>query len=80
MAYNRERRILNPALLVGSADIGRKIGTSRRTPMGWFARYSDFPRPLTYINSDQPIWYWPEVERWIRSTNRANRLEQGEKS
>jgi len=57
--------------LVGAADIADRLGWSHvQTVHTTRRRHPDFPQPTTVINGTHLVWYWPDVERWARSTGR----------
>jgi hypothetical protein len=41
----------------------------RRSWHDWRRRHEDFPEPVAKLKRG-PIWDWPDVERWARSTRR----------
>lgn len=56
--------------LVGTAEIADRLGLSHtQTVHLWRRRYVDFPRPVAELRHAL-VWYWPEVEKWARTTGR----------
>ncbi len=56
--------------LVDTTDIALRLGVKRlQVVHDWRRRHADFPAPIRFFGR-QPIWYWPEVERWARQTGR----------
>jgi predicted DNA-binding transcriptional regulator AlpA len=63
-------RRLNPAELVGAAEIVQRLGLARtQTVHNWRVRHEDFPQPVAELESAL-IWYWPDIEKWARKTGR----------
>jgi hypothetical protein len=57
-------------LLVGAAEIAERLDVARPGVVhDWRRRHPDFPEPVTIV-SRVGLWYWPEVERWARTTGR----------
>lgn len=56
--------------LVGVTEIAERLGArSPQRVRDWRLRYPDFPEPVATLAMGH-VWYWPEVERWAKSTNR----------
>jgi hypothetical protein len=56
--------------LVGAVEIAERLGVARpQVVHDWRRRHPDFPAPIAVI-SRVGIWYWPDVERWARTTGR----------
>lgn len=58
-----KRRLIDPADLVGAAEIGDRLGVTKQAVTNWAARYSDFPAPLTELRLGR-VWLWSEVAAW----------------
>lgn len=55
--------------LVGAQEIADLLGVGRTQVHKWRERHGDFPQPVANITRTL-VWYWPDVERWARSTGR----------
>lgn len=56
--------------LVGSAEIAQRTGAKNPELIhDWRRRYDDFPEPVAKLSIGL-VWYWPDVEKWARSTGR----------
>ena len=56
--------------LVGVTEIAeRLVLADAHLIHDWRRRYDDFPPPVARLRMGL-VWYWPEVERWARSTGR----------
>lgn len=56
--------------LVGSAEIADRVGVKNPELIhAWRRRHDDFPEPVAKLSIGL-VWYWPDVERWARSTGR----------
>jgi hypothetical protein len=42
-----------------------------QTVHAWRRRYDDFPAPVARLRQAL-IWAWPDVERWAKTTGRAD--------
>ena len=63
-------RRLEIGQLVGAAELAARLGVSRPQVIHtWRRRYPDFPQPVLELDMGL-IWFWPDVERWARSTGR----------
>ena len=63
-------RKLGVDLLVGTAEIAKRLGLAEsRTVHSWTRRYDDFPKPVVKLERAM-VWYWPEVEEWAQQTGR----------
>ena len=61
---------LDPAHLVGTAEIADRLGLAHReTVHNWRRRYKDFPPPAVERGHTM-LWHWPDVEAWARRTGR----------
>ena len=61
---------VDPANLVGTAEIARRLGVKQhRVVNEWLRRYPDFPKPLAIVSGVR-VWDWPDIERWARQTGR----------
>jgi hypothetical protein len=64
-------RRVDTDLLVGAAEIAARLGVAHvETVHTWRRRHQDFPEPVTKLTQAM-VWYWPDVERWARSTGRG---------
>ena len=60
--------------LVGASEIAARLKVSHvETVHNWRRRYPDFPEPVAKLERAL-IWYWPDVEKWARSTGRSGTL------
>ena len=56
--------------LVGLAEIAHRSGRRKASAVAnWRDRYPDFPAPVSELACG-PIFWWPHVEVWLRSTER----------
>lgn len=56
--------------LVGAAEIAERLGMKRpQVVHSWRNRHDDFPTPVAHLRTAL-VWYWPDVERWARTTGR----------
>lgn len=63
-------RKLDPALLVGTAEIAARLGVKRATVVhDWRYRHPEFPEPVARLSIGM-VWYWPDVARWAKATGR----------
>lgn len=56
--------------LVGAPEIAKRLGM--RGPQAvhdWRRRHADFPQPVAVVGN-VAVWAWPDVQRWLRATNR----------
>jgi len=66
-------RKLDVDLLVGTAEIVKRLGLGeQRTVHSWTRRDPSFPMPVLKLERAM-IWYWPEVEDWAKRTGRLDR-------
>ncbi len=64
--------------LVGAQEISDLLGLARpQVVHEWRRRHSDFPQPVARLSMGL-LWYWPEVERWVRATGRGHLLDDVE--
>jgi len=56
---------------VGLSDIADRLGVARQTAKSWNQR-GLLPPPM-WRASGSPLWDWPDIERWARTTGRAPR-------
>ena len=64
-------RMLDVSLLVGTTEIAARVSLSRpQIVHTWRRRYSDFPAPVLTLDMGY-LWYWPEVEAWLKRTGRG---------
>lgn len=66
----RGKVTLNASLLVGLTEISEKADVSRSAVGNWVMRYEDFPEAVVILASG-PVFYWPEVKKWLRETGRV---------
>ena len=62
-------RKVNPADLVGVAEIADRLGCSVQAVHAWKRRYPDFPEPVAHLSMGL-LWGWKDLERWARVTGR----------
>ena len=56
--------------LVGAEEIAQRLGVSSvRRVHELRQRNADFPPPLVQLKRTM-VWYWPDVERWAKTTGR----------
>lgn len=55
--------------LVGLIEIAMRAGVRRPVVSMWRTRYTNFPEPVSTL-SVGPIFWWPEIERWLIATGR----------
>lgn len=59
------------AQLVNAAEIARRTGLTRPAITNWKTRDMSFPASLTpHLDDSAPIYWWPDVEDWLRDTGR----------
>jgi len=57
-------------LLVDATAIAERMGFARPQAVhNWRARYPEFPKPIAEFGKST-LWYWPDVEVWLRRTDR----------
>ncbi len=59
-----------PLPLAGYIEISSWCATSRAAVTIWRKRYEDFPKPVMELKIG-PVWWWPEVARWLDDTGRT---------
>jgi hypothetical protein len=65
-------RLVDADHLVGAAEIAERLGLAQvQTVHAWRRRYDDFPAPVARLRQAL-IWAWPDVERWAKTTGRAD--------
>jgi hypothetical protein len=65
-------RLVDADQLVGAAEIAERLGLAQvQTVHAWRRRYDDFPAPVARLRQAL-IWAWPDVERWAKTTGRAD--------
>jgi predicted DNA-binding transcriptional regulator AlpA len=65
-------RLVDPANLVGAAEIAERLGVTRpQVVHNWRSRYPDFPKPIAELRQAM-IWEWPEVRDWAIRTGRLD--------
>jgi hypothetical protein len=63
-------RYVDTELLVGAAEIAKRLGVSRaQTVHNWRARDIDFPEPVATLEVAL-VFYWPDIENWALKTGR----------
>jgi len=60
---------VDPADLVGAAEIASRLGVVRETVHLWRRRAIDFPEPIAKLERVL-VWNWPDVEHWAKATGR----------
>lgn len=60
---------VDPADLVGAAEIGERLGIRRQSVHQLRSRHPDFPAPVATLKQAH-VWSWPDVEAWARTTGR----------
>jgi len=61
--------VIDPAELVGVAEIASRAGVAKATVMSWRRRHTDFPAPVVIL-AGGPVWGWPAVEAWRKTLRR----------
>ncbi len=63
---------IDPGLLVGAPEIAERLGLARpQVVHNWRYRHADFPVPIAELRQGN-VWYWPDIEEWLRKTGRLN--------
>ena len=63
-------RPIDPAELVGAAEIAERLGLAfSQTVHDWRRRHSEFPKPVATLKMGL-VWFWPDVEAWARTSGR----------
>lgn len=60
---------IDPADMVGAAEIADRLGVERETVHVWRRRDLGFPEPVAQLQQAM-VWAWPDVEAWARTTGR----------
>lgn len=55
--------------LAGLIEIAMRAGVRRPVVTTWRERHLDFPAPVAELKIG-PIFWWPDVERWLKDTGR----------
>jgi hypothetical protein len=55
--------------LVGTKEIGERLGVGYRSVHTWLRRYPEFPPAIATV-SGVSVWDWPDIERWAKATGR----------
>jgi hypothetical protein len=55
--------------LVGLIEICMRAAVQRPVVTMWRKRHDDFPTPVAELTVG-PVFWWPEVERWLAATGR----------
>jgi predicted DNA-binding transcriptional regulator AlpA len=64
------KREIDPGLLVGAPEIAERLGLARpQVVHNWRYRHTDFPVPVAELRQGN-VWYWPDVEEWLKATSR----------
>ena len=64
------KREIDPGLLVGAPEIAERLGLARpQVVHNWRYRHADFPVPLAELRQGN-VWYWPDIEMWLKATDR----------
>lgn len=61
---------VDPAELVGAAEIATRLGVRRDTVHLWRRRDLGFPDPVAELEQAM-VWHWPDIDAWARSTGRT---------
>ena len=65
-------RKVDSDLLVDATAIAERMGFARPQAVhNWRARYPEFPNPIAEFGKST-LWYWPDIEEWLRKTGRLN--------
>lgn len=62
-------RRVDPTMLVGNDEIAERAGVATSTVHKWRQRHDHFPKPFAVLLIG-PVWYWPDVEKWLDKTGR----------
>ena len=65
---------IEPDPLVSLSDIAKRTGLTKAA-ISHYAhgqRAAGFPPPVSRITTDNPLWDWVDVARWMRSTHKAD--------
>jgi hypothetical protein len=65
------RAKIDPANLVGSAEIAKRLGVRRETVLLWRRRHDDFPAPVAELEQAL-VWNWPDIAAWSKRTGRPS--------
>lgn len=60
---------VDPADLVGVAEIADRLGCSVQAVHAWRRRYPSFPDPIAHLSMGL-LWAWPDIARWAKATGR----------
>jgi hypothetical protein len=64
------KREIDPGLLVGAPEIAERLGLARpQVVHNWRYRHANFPVPIAELRQGN-VWYWPDVEEWLKATSR----------
>lgn len=55
--------------LVGLTEIAMRAGVQKPVVSKWSVMYTDFPETCADLRTG-PVWWWPDVENWLRATGR----------
>jgi hypothetical protein len=62
---------VGPLPLVGLKEIAQRAGLKKTSAVAnWRIRYDDFPDTVADLGCG-PVFWWPQVERWLQKTGRA---------
>lgn len=62
---------IDPAELVGLAEIAIRAGTTNATVANWAKRHADFPAPVRNLICG-PVYAWPQVAAWLDEHDMPN--------
>ena len=65
-------RKVDPADLVGVAEIAERLGCSVQAVHAWKRRYPDFPQPIARLSMGL-LWAWADIAEWATATGRLGK-------
>lgn len=67
---NPDTRRVGRLPLVGLKEIAQRAGLKKTSAVAnWRIRYDDFPPTVADLGCG-PVFWWPQVESWLRKTGR----------
>jgi transcriptional regulator with XRE-family HTH domain len=65
---------IEPDPLVSLSEIAKRTGLTRASISNYAHgnREKDFPVPIARVTSDNPLWDWVQVVRWLAHTKKAD--------
>jgi chromosome partitioning protein len=63
-------RRIDTQYVCGVREIANMCEATPSAVTNWRARYDDFPAPLAELECG-PVFYWPQVLKWLRKTGRS---------